>query len=164
MFVLNLTVAFTLSLVNAARAFEMTNEDLFGVLRHVFAHFRKNPLSFVLPPKTDAAPEHGRRTRDRQRRPARGRALLVDVLEERERAVRARDRRRVDEPDGDARLQEDDLRPLGLHGRAIAAASQPGVFLRRNAARAGGSETRTQPCEKSRRSRSKSDFAGVSCR
>ncbi len=54
MFVLNLTVAFTLSLVNAARAFEMTNEDLFGVLRHVLSHFRKDPLSFVLPPK--AAP------------------------------------------------------------------------------------------------------------
>jgi len=52
MFVLNLTVAFTLSLVNAARAFEMTNEELFGVLRHVLSHFRKNPLSFVLPPKT----------------------------------------------------------------------------------------------------------------
>ncbi|HEY3351155.1 MAG TPA: gliding motility protein [Thermoanaerobaculia bacterium] len=55
MFVLNLTVAFTLSLVNAARAFEMTNADLWGVLKHVFAHFRKNPLSFVLPPKADAA-------------------------------------------------------------------------------------------------------------
>ncbi len=55
MFVLNLTVAFTLSLVNAARAFEMTNDDLFGVLRHVLSHFRKDPLSFVLPPKADAA-------------------------------------------------------------------------------------------------------------
>ena len=55
MFVLNLTVAFTLSLVNAARAFEMTNADLWGVLKHVFTHFRKNPLSFVLPPK--AAPD-----------------------------------------------------------------------------------------------------------
>ncbi|MBK9062061.1 MAG: hypothetical protein IPL89_02520 [Acidobacteria bacterium] len=55
MFVLNLTVAFTLSLVNAARAFEMTNQDLWGVLKHVFTHFRKNPLSFVLPPK--AAPD-----------------------------------------------------------------------------------------------------------
>ena len=54
MFVLNLTVSFTLSLVNAARAFEMTNEDLWGVLKHVFTHFRKNPLSFVLPPKADA--------------------------------------------------------------------------------------------------------------
>ena len=53
MFVLNLTVSFTLSLINAARAYEMTNEDLFGVLRHVFTHFRKNPLSFFLPPKAD---------------------------------------------------------------------------------------------------------------
>ena len=55
MFVLNLTVSFTLSLVNAARAFEMTNEDLWGVLKHVFTQFRKNPLSFILPPK--AAPD-----------------------------------------------------------------------------------------------------------
>ena len=55
MFVLNLTVAFALSLVNAARAFEMTNEEILGVLRQVFAHFRKDPLSFVLPPKP--APE-----------------------------------------------------------------------------------------------------------
>jgi len=53
MFVLNLTVSFTLSLINAARAYEMTNEELFGVLRHVFAHFLKNPLSFFLPPKAD---------------------------------------------------------------------------------------------------------------
>jgi site-specific recombinase len=57
MFVLNLTVAFTLSLVNAARAFEMTNEDLWGVLRHVLSHFRKNPLSFVLPPKASEPPK-----------------------------------------------------------------------------------------------------------
>jgi site-specific recombinase len=57
MFVLNLTVAFALSLVNAARAFEMTNEDLWGVLKHVFTHFRKNPLSFVLPPKTLEPPK-----------------------------------------------------------------------------------------------------------
>jgi site-specific recombinase len=57
MFVLNLTVAFTLSLVNAARAFEMTNEDLWGVLRHVFSHFRKNPLSFVLPPRATEPPK-----------------------------------------------------------------------------------------------------------
>jgi site-specific recombinase len=57
MFVLNLTVAFTLSLVNAARAFEMTNEELFGVLRHVLSHFRKDPFSFVLPPKSAPATE-----------------------------------------------------------------------------------------------------------
>jgi len=57
MFVLNLTVAFALSLLNAARAYEMTNEDLFGVLRHVLAHFRKNPLSFVLPPSVSRAPD-----------------------------------------------------------------------------------------------------------
>jgi site-specific recombinase len=57
MFVLNLTVAFTLSLVNAARAFEMTNDELLGVLKHVLSHFRKNPLSFVLPPKSLEAPK-----------------------------------------------------------------------------------------------------------
>ncbi len=54
MFVLNLTVSFTLSLFNAARAYEMTNAELWGVLRHVFRHFLRDPLSFVLPPK--AAP------------------------------------------------------------------------------------------------------------
>ena len=52
MFVLNLTVAFTLSLINAAHAYEMTNADLRGVLRHVLSHFRKNPFSFILPPRT----------------------------------------------------------------------------------------------------------------
>ncbi len=57
MFVLNLTVAFTLSLVNAARAYDMTNAELGGVLRHVFAHFRRNPLSFVLPPKRAPDPD-----------------------------------------------------------------------------------------------------------
>ncbi len=56
MFVLNLTVAFTLSLVNAARAYEMTNAELWGVLRHVFRHFLKDPLSFVLPPKAAPGP------------------------------------------------------------------------------------------------------------
>lgn len=55
MFVLNLTVSFTLSLHNAARAYEMSNEQLWGVLKHVLLYFRRNPLSFVLPPK--AAPD-----------------------------------------------------------------------------------------------------------
>lgn len=58
MFVLNLTVSFTLSLHNAARAYEMSNAELWGVLRHVFRHFLRDPLSFVLPPKVapDDAP------------------------------------------------------------------------------------------------------------
>ena len=64
MFVLNLTVAFTLSLVNAAREDEMTNAELRGVLRHVFRHFLKDPLSFVLPPKAVPEPE------PREERPA----------------------------------------------------------------------------------------------
>ena len=59
MFVLNLSVSFGLSLFNAARAYEMSNGELRGVLRHVFRHFLRDPLSFVLPPK--AAPEPGPR-------------------------------------------------------------------------------------------------------
>jgi site-specific recombinase len=55
MFVLNLSVSFGLSLRNAARAYEMSDRELFGVLRRVFAHFVRHPLSFVLPPR--AAPE-----------------------------------------------------------------------------------------------------------
>lgn len=57
MFVLNLTVAFTLSLVNAAHAYEMTSADLWGVLKHVLSHFSKDPLSFILPPKAPEPPK-----------------------------------------------------------------------------------------------------------
>ena len=53
MFVLNLSVAFSLSLFNAARAYDMTNEELRGVLKHVFARMRRSPLDFVRPPRPD---------------------------------------------------------------------------------------------------------------
>jgi hypothetical protein len=35
----------------------MTNADLWGVLKHVLSHFRKDPLSFILPPKTTEPPK-----------------------------------------------------------------------------------------------------------
>lgn len=54
MFVLNLSVSFLLSLRNAARAYAMPRGELWGVFKAVFAQFRKDPLSFVLPPKADA--------------------------------------------------------------------------------------------------------------
>ena len=56
MFVLNLSVSFSLSLFNAARAYEMTNEELWGVLKHVLSRARKSPLEFVRPPRGDAEP------------------------------------------------------------------------------------------------------------
>jgi len=51
MFVLNLSVAFSLSLFNAARAYEMPPGELAGVLRHVFGRALRRPLDFVRPPR-----------------------------------------------------------------------------------------------------------------
>ncbi|HQR45044.1 MAG TPA: gliding motility protein [Thermoanaerobaculia bacterium] len=56
MFVLNLSVAFSLSLFNAAQAYEMPLGELGGVLRHVGRRALKSPLDFVRPPRPDPAP------------------------------------------------------------------------------------------------------------
>lgn len=53
MFVLNLSVAFSLSLHNAARAYEMEAGELGGVLRHVLRQALRRPLDFVRPPRAD---------------------------------------------------------------------------------------------------------------
>jgi len=55
MFVLNLSVAFALSLHNAARAYEMPGGELLGVLRHVLVRALRRPLDLVRPPPDDAA-------------------------------------------------------------------------------------------------------------
>ena len=54
MFVLNLSVAFSLSLMNAARAYEMPSGELGGVLRHVFKRALSRPFDFVRPPRPTA--------------------------------------------------------------------------------------------------------------
>jgi len=51
MFVLNLSVAFALSLMNAARAYEMPSGELGGVLRHVLKRALRRPFDFVRPPR-----------------------------------------------------------------------------------------------------------------
>ncbi len=51
MFVLNLSVAFSLSLLNAARAYEMQTGELGGVLRHVLRRALRHPIDFVRPPR-----------------------------------------------------------------------------------------------------------------
>ncbi len=51
MFVLNLSVAFSLSLFNAARAYEMPPGELAGVLKHVLGRALRRPLDFVRPPR-----------------------------------------------------------------------------------------------------------------
>ena len=51
MFVLNLSVAFSLSLFNAARAYEMPPGELAGVLKHVLRRALRRPLDFVRPPR-----------------------------------------------------------------------------------------------------------------
>ncbi len=53
MFVLNLSVAFGLSLVNAARAYEMPPGELAGVLRHVVTRAVRRPLDFLRPPRRE---------------------------------------------------------------------------------------------------------------
>ena len=56
MFVLNLSVAFSLSLLNAAQAYEMPLSELVGVLRHVGRRALRSPLDFLRPPRTGSAP------------------------------------------------------------------------------------------------------------
>ncbi len=51
MFVLNLSVAFALSLMNAARAYEMPSGELGGVLKHVLGRALRRPFDFVRPPR-----------------------------------------------------------------------------------------------------------------
>ena len=51
MFVLNLLVAFSLSLHNAARAYEMEAGELGGVLKHVLRRALRHPVDFVRPPR-----------------------------------------------------------------------------------------------------------------
>lgn len=53
MFVLNLSVSFSLSLLNAAQAYGMTLAELTGVLKQVFARVLKSPLEFVRPPRAE---------------------------------------------------------------------------------------------------------------
>lgn len=58
MFVLNLSVAFTLSLMNAARAYDAEEGEVTGALRQVLKRIARRPLDFVRPPKPVAsAPE-----------------------------------------------------------------------------------------------------------
>jgi site-specific recombinase len=51
MFVLNLSVSFTLSLSNAARAYEMSSGELVAALGLVFRKALRRPLDFVRPPR-----------------------------------------------------------------------------------------------------------------
>ncbi len=55
MFVLNLSVAFALSLLNAARAYEMETGELGGVLKHVLRRALRRPIDFVRPPRSSAS-------------------------------------------------------------------------------------------------------------
>jgi site-specific recombinase len=58
MFVLNLSVAFSLSLMNAARAYEMKAGELGGVLTHVLRQALRRPLDFVRPPRASGDQAH----------------------------------------------------------------------------------------------------------
>lgn len=55
MFVLNLSVAFSLSLYNAASAYQTERGELFRVLKQVVKRIGRRPLDFVRPPKAVAA-------------------------------------------------------------------------------------------------------------
>lgn len=62
MFVLNLSVAFTLSLANAVRAYDAEEGELAGALKQVVMRIARKPLDFVRPPraaKADAGPVSG---------------------------------------------------------------------------------------------------------
>ena len=50
MFVLNLSVSFACSLVSAARAYEVSNDDLYGILKSMGRRFLRSPLEFVRRP------------------------------------------------------------------------------------------------------------------
>jgi site-specific recombinase len=57
MFVLNLSVSFALSLLSAARAYEVPNADLLGIARRIGWRILKSPLEFVRPPRDGEAPK-----------------------------------------------------------------------------------------------------------
>lgn len=59
MFVLNLSVAFSLSLFNAARAYEMEAGELAGVLKHVLKKALRRPYEFIRPPRLTELEEVG---------------------------------------------------------------------------------------------------------
>ena len=51
MFVLNLSVSFALSLVNAAKAYDLSNKELLGVLVGIGRRVMRSPLELVRPPR-----------------------------------------------------------------------------------------------------------------
>jgi site-specific recombinase len=51
MFVLNLSVSFALSLLNAAGAYDVPRSELFGILRGIGRRALRSPLEFVRPPR-----------------------------------------------------------------------------------------------------------------
>jgi len=55
MFVLNLSVAFTLSLVNAASAYDAETGEVAGALKQVVKRIARRPLDFVRPPRSPRA-------------------------------------------------------------------------------------------------------------
>jgi site-specific recombinase len=58
MFVLNLSVSFACSLVSAARAYEVSNDDLYGILKSMGRRFLRSPLEFVRRPPANAHGGH----------------------------------------------------------------------------------------------------------
>ena len=58
MFVLNLGVSFALSLIVAARAYEVPTRDLLELGRRIGARFLRSPGDFILPPRTEYRAPH----------------------------------------------------------------------------------------------------------
>ena len=56
MFVLNLSVSFACSLLNAARAYDVPREELLGILRRIARRSFRSPLEFVRPPRAGGPP------------------------------------------------------------------------------------------------------------
>ncbi len=54
MFVLNLSVAFSLALFNAAHAYELTGPELWGLLKEVLSRVLRRPIELVRPPANNA--------------------------------------------------------------------------------------------------------------
>ena len=55
MFVLNLSVSFSLSLVTALRAYDFPRSDLLELAKRLLREFTRDPLGFVLPPRETTA-------------------------------------------------------------------------------------------------------------
>jgi site-specific recombinase len=53
MFVLNLSVAFTLSLLSAGRAYGLSGRELFDIVRTLGSHLRRSLREFILPPRDE---------------------------------------------------------------------------------------------------------------